>query len=110
MNRWKMIARKTPRLARIMTSFAALYLASAVSTQDGAVITRCPVTGIAVSACSLGGGVNAANIKKCLAILRDSGYDGVLSIECEGQGGPMIEQSLRWLRATLKELGIKETK
>ncbi len=67
-------------------------------------------TGIAVSACSLGGGVNAGNIKKCLAMLRDAGYDGVLSIECEGQGGPMIEQSLRWIRATLKELGIKETK
>jgi inosose dehydratase len=67
-------------------------------------------TGIAVSACALGGGVNAPNIKRCLEILRDAGYDGVLSIECEGQGGPMIEQSLAWLRATLKELGIKETK
>ena len=67
-------------------------------------------TGIAVSTCSLGGGVNAANIKKCLAILRDAGYAGVLSIECEGQGGPMIEQSLAWLRAALKELGIEETK
>jgi sugar phosphate isomerase/epimerase len=67
-------------------------------------------TGIAVSACSLGGGVNAGNIKKCLAMLRDAGYDGVLSIECEGQGGPMIEQSLAWLRATLKELGIEESK
>jgi sugar phosphate isomerase/epimerase len=67
-------------------------------------------TGIAMSTCSLGGGVNAANIKKCLTILRDAGYDGVLSIECEGQGGPMIEQSLAWLRATLKELGIQETK
>ena len=67
-------------------------------------------TGIAVSACSLGGGVNAGNIKKCLAILRDAGYGGVLSIECEGQGGPMIEQSLAWLRETFKELGIKETK
>ena len=66
-------------------------------------------TGIAVSTCALGGGVNVANIKKCLAMLRDAGYDGVLSIECEGRGGQMIEQSLTWLRATLKELGIKET-
>jgi hypothetical protein len=32
----------------------------------------------------------------------------VLSIECEGQAGPMIEKSLAWLRATLKELGIEE--
>jgi hypothetical protein len=25
-------------------------------------------------------------------------YDGVVSIECEGQGGPMIEKSLAWVR------------
>ena len=66
-------------------------------------------TGIAVSQCSLGGGVNADNIKQCLALLADANYPGALSIECEGQGGPMIEQSLAWLRATLKELGIPET-
>jgi sugar phosphate isomerase/epimerase len=64
------------------------------------------MTGIAVSHCALGEGVNADNIKECLKILRDAGYQGVLSMECEGQGGPMIEKSLAWLRATLKELGI----
>ncbi len=63
-------------------------------------------TGIAVSHCALGSGVNAENIKACLAALRDHGYSGVLSLECEGAGGPMIEQSLAWLRATLKELQI----
>ena len=63
-------------------------------------------TGIAVSHCSLGGGVNAGNIRQCLTVLRDSGYKGVLSIECEGQAGPMIEQSLGWLRRTLVELNI----
>jgi inosose dehydratase len=68
--------------------------------------TRGKQTGIAVSQCSLGEGVNAPNIKKCLALLRDRGYDGVLSIECEGQGGPMIEKSLKWLRETLAELKI----
>ena len=47
--------------------------------------------------------INKDNIKKCLAMLRDRGFDGVLSMECEGAGGPMIEKSLRWLRATLKE-------
>ena len=31
-------------------------------------------------------------------------YDGVLSMECEGQGGPMIERSLAWLRETLKSV------
>lgn len=66
-------------------------------------------TGIAVSQCALGDGVNAGNIKTCLKLLRDAGYDGALSIECEGQGGSMIEQSLAWLRGTLKELRIKET-
>jgi sugar phosphate isomerase/epimerase len=65
-------------------------------------------TGIAVSHCSLGEGVNADNIRSCLALLRDAGYRGVLSIECEGQGGPMIEKSLAWLRRTLKELNIPE--
>lgn len=64
-------------------------------------------TGIAVSQCPLGGGVNAENIKTCLKLLRDSGYAGVLSMECEGQGGPMIDQSLDWLRTTLVELGIE---
>jgi inosose dehydratase len=65
-------------------------------------------TGIAVSHCALGDGVNADNIRKCLALLRDHGYRGVLSMECEGQGGPMIEKSLAWLRKTLKELNISE--
>jgi sugar phosphate isomerase/epimerase len=50
--------------------------------------------------------VNAANIRQVLAILRDAGYRGVLSMECEGAGGPMIECSLAWLRAALKELDI----
>ncbi len=65
-------------------------------------------TGIAVSHCAIGDGVNADNIKKVLTILRDGGYDGVLSMECEGQCGPMIEKSLDWLRRTMKELGIPE--
>jgi sugar phosphate isomerase/epimerase len=67
-------------------------------------------TGIAISHCALGDGVNADNIKTCLTMLRDHGYAGVLSMECEGQGGPMIEQSLSWLRQTMSELGIEETR
>ena len=39
-----------------------------------------------------------------------NGYDGVLSMECEGQGGPLLTESLEWLRATLAELGIPEEK
>jgi len=64
-------------------------------------------TGIAVSHCALGSGVNADNIRQCLVELLYSGYHGVLSIECEGQGGPMIEQSLAWLRRTLTDLRIE---
>ncbi len=52
--------------------------------------------------------MNADNIKKVLKMLRDSGYSGVLSMECEGQGGPLIEKSLAWLRRTLKDLKIPE--
>ena len=63
-------------------------------------------TGIAVSQCAIGDGVNADNIRKCIEMLRDHGYQGVLSMECEGQGGPMIEKSLAWLRRTLAELSI----
>lgn len=73
-----------------------------------AAATRGAQTGIAVSQCSLGEGVNADNIRRCLQVLHANGYTGVLSIECEGQGGPMIEKSLAWLRRTLRELGIPE--
>ena len=66
-------------------------------------------TGIALSHCAIGDGVNANNIKRILALLRDAGFTGVLSMECEGEGGPMIERSLRWMRATMAELGIPET-
>jgi inosose dehydratase len=96
----KFLKRFLKRVSHVHVKDVSESLAAALRGKD---------TGIAVSACSLGGGVNATNIKKCLAILRDAGYDGVLSIECEGLGGPMIEQSLAWLRATFKELGIKET-
>ncbi|MGC8793453.1 MAG: sugar phosphate isomerase/epimerase family protein [Bryobacteraceae bacterium] len=68
---------------------------------------RGELTGIAVSHCAVGDGVNAANIRECLRLLRQSGYEGVLSLECEGQGGPLIERSLQWLRNELRALGIE---
>lgn len=71
---------------------------------------RGETTGIGISHVALGEGVNAENIRTVLALLRDHGYGGVLSIECEGQGGPLIERSLFWLRKTLAELGIPEEK
>jgi len=71
-----------------------------------AAATRGKQTGIAVSQCALGDGANAGNIRQCIEVLRDSGYTGFLSMECEGQGGPMIEKSLAWMRKTLAELKV----
>jgi inosose dehydratase len=59
-------------------------------------------TGIATSHCAVGEGINADNIRKCVGILAANGYGGVLSIECEAEGGPMIERSLAWLRELVK--------
>ena len=75
-----------------------------------AALARGNATGIALSHCAIGDGVNAGNIQKVIALLRDAGYAGTLSMECEGAGGPMIERSLAWLRKTLGELGIEEEK
>lgn len=75
-------------------------------SQSLAAAARGEQTGIAVSQCAIGDGVNAENIKKVLTILRDSGFEGVLSMECEGAGGPMIEKSIAWLRKTLGEFNI----
>lgn len=70
-------------------------------SQSLAAAARGELTGIAVSHCALGEGVNAANIVRCVEMLVGGGYDGVLSVECEGQGGPMIERSLEWLRGVV---------
>lgn len=59
---------------------------------------RGELTGIAVSQCAIGDGANKDNIIKCFDILADIGYDGVVSLECEGDGGPMIEKSLAFVR------------
>ncbi len=92
------LKRFLPRVVHTHIKDVSESLAAAVRGKD---------TGIAVSHCALGDGVNAENIKSCLKILKDSGFEGVLSMECEGAGGPMIEKSLSWLRKTLKELGIE---
>ncbi len=91
------LKRFLPRVSHVHLKDVSESLAKAV---------RGGMTGIAVSHCSLGEGVNADNIKQCLVVLRDAGYRGVLSMECEGASGPMIEKSLGWLRRTLQQLGI----
>ena len=55
---------------------------------------------------ALGDGVNVQNIRPLLQILRDHGYNSVLSMECERQAGPIVEKSLARLRGTLEELGV----
>lgn len=87
------------RVSHVHVKDVSESLAAAVRGKD---------TGIAVSHCAIGDGVNAGNIRRVLEILRDRGFDGVLSMECEGAGGPMIERSLAWLRKTMDELGIGE--
>lgn len=69
-----------------------------------AAAARGELTGIAVSQCAIGDGVNAENIRRSVELLAKHGYDGVLSLECEGQGGPMIERSLAWVRQMLAEV------
>ncbi len=73
-----------------------------------AAAVRGGATGIALSHVPAGGGVNADNIRQILRKLSGAGFDGVLSIECEGQGGPMLADSLGWLRAELTEAGFEE--
>lgn len=67
-------------------------------SQSLAASLRGELTGIAVSNTAIGDGVNVENIKQCFDILADIRYEGVVSIECEGAGGPMIEKSLAWVR------------
>jgi inosose dehydratase len=64
---------------------------------------RGELTGIAVSQCAIGDGVNTDNIRKCFDVLVDIGYNGVVSLECEGQGGPMIEKSLGFVRKIVED-------
>lgn len=72
-------------------------------SQSLAASMRGELTGIAVSATAIGDGVNGENIRRCFDILVEIGYDGVVSIECEGQGGPMIERSLAWVREVVAD-------
>ena len=59
---------------------------------------RGALTGIAMSHCAIGNGVNAENIKQCVRILLDHGYKGVFSLECDGS---LLEESLKWTQGVL---------
>lgn len=66
------------------------------------VAVRGEVTGIAGSHCAIGEGVNADNVRRCVELLAERGYDGVLVVECEGE--EMIQRSLEWVRKLLAEV------
>jgi len=54
-------------------------------------------TGIACSEVPIGGGVNGENIKKCLQYLKQTQFEGVVSIECYG-ADENIRKSVEFLR------------
>ena len=66
----------------------------------GLAASRGEETGIACSEVPIGGGVNAENIEKCLAYLRQTQWSGVVSIECYGSD-ENIRKSVEFLRGVL---------
>jgi sugar phosphate isomerase/epimerase len=60
-------------------------------------------TGIASSEATVGGGVNAENIQRCLDIMADA--DRVIPISPEAGGDHLMAQSIRWLRDYIKSQG-----
>lgn len=57
-------------------------------------------TGIATSEVSVGEGVNAENIRKCIEYMKQTGFDGAISIECSGTE-QNIAKSVAFLRGLL---------
>ena len=60
-------------------------------------------TGIAASVVHIGAGVNAPNITKCIDFLTETGWDGVFSIETEGEEN--VIKSVAWLREQISAAG-----
>lgn len=69
-------------------------------SQGLAAAVRGEETGIATSEVPVGGGVNADNIKKCIEYLKETDWDGVISIECHGSD-ENIAKSVDYLRAVI---------
>jgi sugar phosphate isomerase/epimerase len=60
-------------------------------------------TGIACSEVPIGGGVNAENIKKCIQFLKQTGWNGAISIECSGTD-ENTRKSVEFLRPLVEGL------
>jgi Sugar phosphate isomerases/epimerases len=61
---------------------------------------RGEATGIGVSEVAIGEGVNADNIKKCIQFLKETKWDGDISIECSGTDDK-IASSVKFLRGII---------
>jgi sugar phosphate isomerase/epimerase len=48
----------------------------------------------------IGGGVNAPNIAKCIQFLTETGWNGVFSIESDGEEN--VAKSVEWLREQIQ--------
>lgn len=68
-------------------------------SEELAAAVRGEETGIATSTVPVGGGVNADNIRRCIEYLKESEWDGVVSIECFGS-----EENIRLSTAFLREI------
>jgi sugar phosphate isomerase/epimerase len=58
-------------------------------------------TGIGSSIVPVGGGANAENIQRCLDHLNQTGWDGVVSIECHGSDAN-TNASVEWMKKAVK--------
>jgi len=65
-------------------------------------------TGIGSSEVPVGGGVNAGNIRKCMEYLDQTGWDGVVSIECSGTD-ENTRKSVAWMREVVGSLPSSKT-
>ncbi len=71
-------------------------------SEELAAAVRGEETGIACSMVPVGGGVNAANIAKCIQLLKETDWDGVMSIECYGTD-ENIKASIEFLRKQIAQ-------
>ncbi len=69
-------------------------------SKDLAEAVRGKSTGISASVVHIGEGVNAPNIAGCIRFLTETGWDGVFSIESDGEEN--VIKSVAWLRQQIE--------
>jgi inosose dehydratase len=99
------IAGRDPRefLARFIDRVAHVHIKDVTPELDHS--DRGRLTGIGMSHSAIGEGRNAANIAECVRLLHAFGYCGAMSLECDAQGGPVMQRSLEWFRGVLDAEG-----